>query len=312
MLKVARGLISAALAIASVLVALAPAQAADGTTCDGFGVCSVQISKPGSGGSSIPGTADPTTGLTPGPTACQMDGKDVPCTSDAGSWDNGAQCYWKISDPQKAPPAGETTSTGAWYDCNHCPPPGAAPSDPSRPGVCSISSQWLATPPPGINKLTPGQAAAALIKSFQLKPIEIGIVPYDKPGSVGVVGLPVWMWAKNPQPLTTGPYTQTASLGGVSITATAKLAATAWSMGDGQTVTCYGPGTPWDGTVNPSPDCGYRYSRQSAGQPNDSYTVTALSEWLIDWNGGGQNGQINLERSSSTQIKIGEIQTFIN
>ncbi|WP_404500434.1 hypothetical protein [Arthrobacter sp. GAS37] len=301
-------------------LAVLPASA-DGTTCDNRGVCSIEIQKPGTGGgggSTGSVSADPVSGLTPGPTTCKDGDRDIPCQKDGFSWDPGASCYWKLSDPQKDPPAGESASSGAWYECwsSACVIGAPQPGNPGsitfeRPGVCTIPSRWLGTPPPGVNKLTPAQAAAALIKSFQLKGIEIGIVPYDKPGYAGSVGLPVWMWAKNPQPLTTGPYTKSATLGGVTITATAKAAGTSWNMGDGQIVNCPGTGTPWDGTVNSSPDCGYRYSKQSAGQPNDSYTITATTQWVVDWNGGGQSGQIPLQTSSSTQIRIGEIQTII-
>ncbi|MFK0074623.1 hypothetical protein [Arthrobacter woluwensis] len=170
---------------------------------------------------------------------------------------------------------------------------------------------WRNTPPPGIQRLTPAQAAASLVRSFKLKGVAIGIVPYDQPGKVGSVGLPVWMWAKNPSPLTTGPYTQSASLGGVTITATAKVAGMTWDMGDGNTVNCAGTGTPWDGTTNSSPDCGYRYSKQSAGQPGDAWPITATSNWVVTWNGGGQSGEIPLQTTSSTRIQIGEIQTLV-
>ena len=59
---------------------------------------------------------------------------------------------------------------------------------------------------------------------MNLRPISIGIVPEDRPGSVGLVGMPVWLWAASPGPAQSwGPITRSASAGGVTVTATAKV-----------------------------------------------------------------------------------------
>src|SRR5262249_17759083 len=75
----------------------------------------------------------------------------------------------------------------------------------------------------------------------------------------------------------------TARAGGVAVTATASLTRVDWDMGDGHTLTCHGPGTPYqaeDGS-RPSPDCGYSYPVSSAGMPDESFTVTATLHWSI-------------------------------
>lgn len=59
-----------------------------------------------------------------------------------------------------------------------------------------------------------------------------------------VVGMPMWMWA-DPSPTTFGPLSASATAGGVTVTATAKVTTVRWAMGDGTTVTCHGPGTPY-------------------------------------------------------------------
>ena len=53
---------------------------------------------------------------------------------------------------------------------------------------------------------------------------------------VGIVGMPVWMWAKEPDATTVGPVTAAASAGGITVTATASLLKVTWSMGDGTEV----------------------------------------------------------------------------
>ncbi len=39
---------------------------------------------------------------------------------------------------------------------------------------------------------------------MSLRPITIGIVPKAAPGSVGLVGMPVWMWVASPGPAVLG------------------------------------------------------------------------------------------------------------
>ncbi|MFF3531502.1 ATP/GTP-binding protein [Streptomyces rubiginosohelvolus] len=82
-----------------------------------------------------------------------------------------------------------------------------------------------------------------------------------------VVGMPMWMWA-TPSPNSTGPISASATAGGVTVTATAKVTTVRWAMGDGTTVTCNGPGTPYtpDRGKSMSPDCGHLYERHRPRQ----------------------------------------------
>lgn len=123
------------------------------------------------------------------------------------------------------------------------------------------------------------------------------------------VGVPVWMWV-NRSATTYGPNTASASAGGVTVTATAKVSKIVWQMGDGSTVTCAGPGTPYRGSSDmvESPTCGHRYSTTSANAPGGRYAVTATSTWTIDWQGGGQSGQLEEFRQSDMQVVVAELQ----
>jgi hypothetical protein len=141
---------------------------------------------------------------------------------------------------------------------------------------------------------------------MQLRPIGIGIVPEDKPGSVGIVGMPQWMWVDEPAPNTFGPITASASAGGHTVTATARVDRTVWDMGDGTRVTCVGAGTPYEDRydIADSPDCGYRYAKQG------EYEVSATSYWTVEWEGIGQTGTIPMDRTSRTSIVMGEAQVI--
>ncbi|MGW4559355.1 ATP/GTP-binding protein [Streptomyces sp. NPDC004365] len=123
------------------------------------------------------------------------------------------------------------------------------------------------------------------------------------------VGVPMWMWVH--QTATTyGPNTATASAGGVTVTAIARVSKIVWSMGDGTSVTCSGPGTPYTPSqgMAQSPTCGHMYSKTSAGAQNSKFPVTATSTWTINWQGGGQAGQLTEVRQTNVQVAVGEVQ----
>lgn len=151
-----------------------------------------------------------------------------------------------------------------------------------------------------------------LALSFQIRGIDIGFAPDPNiPGSKSYVGVPIWMWVENPQPLTFGPYTETATLGGITITATAQVTSIIWNMGDGNSVGCANAGTEFlvqYGAVD-SPTCGYRYQQTSDDQPGGRYTVTATSQWSVTWNGGGTGGVIPLTATNTTTVDINELQS---
>lgn len=156
--------------------------------------------------------------------------------------------------------------------------------------------------------LNPEILARSLLAQVGLKPIRIGRTPLSKgPDSMGLVGLPVWLWADDPTLTTWGPVTITA--GGMSLTAQAR--SVTWEMGDGATVTC-GRGTPWrrgmvnaDGSAFPSPTCGHTYKRSA------TYTVTATSHWVAHWTGYGRSGDIPVALTTSESYRVAELQAIV-
>lgn len=261
---------------------------------------------------------DSKTGFTPGPVTClyERDGKNVkvPCTTtDEDYWSNNRQCYVSLapSNFQSDPPSGGAEG-GAWYLC--APYEGPLECDPATETCRGPygGTFWSDTPPPGIETLSPGQAALRLVKTFQLRGIDVGFAPDpNTPNARSYVGVPIWMWVDNPRPLSFGPYSETATLGGVTVTATAKVTSIIWNMGDGESVACAGAGTEFKvayGAV-PSPTCGYQYSRTSDNQPRGRYAVTATSQWQVTWAGGGDEGMIPLTTQSATTVDVNELQS---
>ncbi|WP_139142831.1 PKD domain-containing protein [Humibacillus sp. DSM 29435] len=164
---------------------------------------------------------------------------------------------------------------------------------------------WSKTGPKAPPPPDPRDLAQDAVATMDLQPITIGVVPLPKPGSIGLVGLPNYMWVREPTPGTYGPITRTASAGGYTVTATARVARVVWDMGDGPSITC-GKGTPYESRFGKqkSPTCGHVYTRQGR------YPVTATSYWVIDWAGIGQAGTITLDLTQNATLTIGEAQVI--
>ncbi len=93
-----------------------------------------------------------------------------------------------------------------------------------------------------------------------------------------LVRVPTWMWMSNGS---WTPQAATASVPGFSVTATAVPQVARWRTGDGKTVTCRGPGTPWRAGTDPrrpSPTCGHTYLR-----PAKNVAASATVSWRVTW-----------------------------
>jgi hypothetical protein len=242
---------------------------------------------------------------------CYVGEFEIPCTIDGSWWSSTHGCYIGPVVPpgnpwyNRPPPGGQTAEDGAWHQCYYPYEPGPHPHVWSN-----YNPVWI---PNGSETADPAQVAHRAVISMKLDPIKIGIVPKSAPGSIGLVGLPVWMWADNPTPATYGPITATATDGPLTVTATGKVTSITWDMADGNKITCTNPGTPYEPRYNTSdsPTCGHRYEKQSTTQPQGAYQITATSHWLIEWSGGGQTGTITLGQTTKPlPIRIGEAQVL--
>ena len=296
----------AALAAGLMLTAVSPVAVASGqeVTCPSgqvldraSQVCSIAVSVAGTTGQPAQPAEAEVTDQGGSVSACVNDvtQEDVPCESLDGYWVNDRQCYVKLMDPQ--PPQGHVLwqgrTEGAIYQCTYV-----------------ISAMpllfWSESMPAGpAAPVDPAVVAQTIVEQMELRAITIGMVPEDFPGSMGIVGLPMWFWVADPSEQTFGPMTRSASLGGVTVTATAKVNKVLWEMGDGNAVTCWTAGTPFtDGHGGEeSPDCGYRYSKQG------TYTIRATSFWSVDWTStSGPSGSIPLQFTQSRIVEVGELQ----
>jgi hypothetical protein len=163
--------------------------------------------------------------------------------------------------------------------------PGGRGAGPPAPGVLAVLAERLLRLPDPVIRSSPATAAMQLTE------------------------LPTWLWMA---PGIWAPRSATAAVPGESVTATATPESAAWQMGDGQTVTCHGPGTAYAGGSNPasaSPTCGYTYTQSSAGQPGAAFHVTVTITWHITWRGGGTAGTLPpLFTTSAALFRVAESQ----
>ncbi|MEU6610265.1 ATP/GTP-binding protein [Streptomyces shenzhenensis] len=257
----------------------------------GLYTCQVEVDVPGQLGGQA-GGGDSTGGAAGGR------------SSGSGDDSNKNVCTYKLADPQ--PPTGSLDWKG------HEPGDGAVYEqtciwDPGGPGPehSIVRMVWLAEPPEQAT-VAPAVLAQRAVDSMTLLGPDIA-----SPRVAGryTVGVPMWMWV-NQSATTYGPNTASASAGGITVTATAKVSKIVWTMGDGASVTCNGPGTPYASSegMAQSPTCGHVYSKISAGAQNGKFPVTATSTWAINWQGGGQAGQLTEVRQTNVQVAVGEVQ----
>ncbi|MFC6706496.1 hypothetical protein [Flexivirga alba] len=301
------GALAAGVLVAFVGLATPAAHAAGGVKCPPGSVwdptsqtCVIRVvvpptqpPNPGPPTPTPPGKKPPKKGK--GKCESSVTGKKVPCSKGDAWWSPSKQCYVSVAKPQpaKSDHAWQGHKNGTIYQCDL---------------ITSRFFFWSATQPDGPKAPPdPVQLAREAVAAMGLKAITIGIVPGNEPGKAGLVGLPQWMWVKNPTPNTFGPITKSASAAGYTVTAIGKVHRVVWNMGDGQTITCDGPGTPYTAAAGKakSPTCGHNeYAKQG------TYTVTATSYWTITWSGIGQAGTIPVTTARRTTIRIGEAQVL--
>ncbi|MEU6573614.1 hypothetical protein [Streptomyces sp. NPDC046805] len=161
----------------------------------------------------------------------------------------------------------------------------------------------------GAPQPTPAQLALVARNQLRLLSPQIKANPADEQ----LVNLPTWLW------LDRGDWrdvSATASVPGVSVRAVARPSSVVWTMGDGNSVTCKGPGTPYGSRTSPksqSPDCGYTYRTSSAGRSDSAFAVSATVHWTVTWAGAGQTGVFpGMTTTSNADFRVAESQALNN
>lgn len=310
-------LVAAGLLAAGLVVVPVPVASADGGICTEWGTCTVSGTIPGSAGSGSSGSAGSSSGKksSGGKRVCRIDGREVPCSGDDGSWSSRRQEWCKKLDPQ--PPADdprwEGKTEGAIYRCVR---PTNVQAGAMIPDAGLATYEWYPSqeavpqPPPD-----PAVMARRIVAGMGLKPVKIGSIPYafdESTQRYGTVKVPVWLWIENKGVGVSKPVLASAAERGYTVTAKAEVVKVVWNLGDGSpNINCgvngIKPGSAEYALKN-SPACG----RKTGYSKHGGYTITATSYWRVTWNGIGQSGVIELElEADPVDVCVTEIHTVI-
>ena len=229
-----------------------------------------------------------------------------PGTTDVNqtSGGDGGWCVYKqltnLTPEEIAALGGQPAGPGGWYD-RMC-----YDANGNLTLWTANAPIWLANPPPAVNPAVLARQAESMLT------LPSAVIRVNPAGDQ-LVQLPTWL---SLDPASWRPQSATATVPGVSVTASATPTQAVWSMGDGSSVVCHGPGTPWTPGTDPmaaSPDCGYKYRRSSAGAPGSAFTVSVTISWNVTWAGAGQGGTIpGLTTTGALPVRVAESQAVIS
>ena len=244
---------------------------------------------------------DDSTQQTVGPRVCSFEGAVVRCVTGLGVWSSyvSAWCRHLPDQPPADNPVWAGRTEGAIFEC-------ARPGFDGLPNPGELTWHWLPDAPG--TEVDPEEMARRLLASIEFQSPEMGMFPKgDSLQHMGLVGWNMWLWAAPSSQLQWGPVTDSISESGITVTLTAEVDSMEWDMGDGTTISC-GKGRAWSQQVTggrnvPSPECGHVYSGDGR------YTVTATSNWDVEWSGGGQSGSLPFTLSRDAAVVVGEMQS---
>lgn len=218
------------------------------------------------------------------------------------------RCVWKTYDP---PPAANSPLWGGrdpksgslqWNSCINESENGTVAV---QNGLAQGATRFVANGETPDNAAPPPPPDPAVLAQQAYQQVDIPRPALNFGPNEDQVAVRYWLYLWTDDP---GPLTATVSLGGVSVTGTARLQSVTWSMGSpsangqGDAVTCNGPGKPApanaDVVEDPRPNgyCAFMYQLRSTPERtggSGTWPVTASATWTFDWvASNGQTGQI--------------------
>jgi hypothetical protein len=179
-------------------------------------------------------------------------------------------------------------------------------------GELYYSSYWQYTPgAPAAPGPDLGQMAREAFDAMDLR----FPVPYTSPliDVDQIVGLPTWFWI---DPAGWQPAPARAELPGFWVEVTATPRHVVWDTGDGGSVTCDGPGTPYDlaGGDGQWTDCSHVFQYDSSGEPGGRYSLSATIVWDIAWTAstGARGDLADASRQTSFDLSVTEMEAVVS
>ena len=284
-----------------------PGDCPPGTGWNGdLGAC-IAITIPGQS----PGSSPSSGGGGSAPAECHnQDGSVVPCSKNGLSW--WANPHWCYAEPQNPQPTADdpvwaanniTPADGQFWTCSTC----AAGSN-----TCTGQVWWVAN---GTQPVDPVAVATTLQATL---PYELGNAKIAPPPTYHTyISYKNWLWVPSGQwHAVTGSQSQN----GATVTLTATPSYTQWDMGNGDTVSCVGPGRVWvTGMPEDAPtNCSYAYDEMKDPE-GDTWTVSARINYTLAWtctgNCGGLTGgdlpAVLAAAGNTTSITVYQRQTVV-
>jgi hypothetical protein len=130
-----------------------------------------------------------------------------------------------------------------------------------------------------------------------------------------IVGENTWIWTDRG---VWKPAVERVQVGPVWAEVTATPVGMVFSSGTGGSVSCSGPGTPYDrsyGLHAASPDCGFVYTRSSVGQPNDQASAEWAIQWSVSWVGSDGAAEVGgdfpeMQSRARATFAVAEVQAL--
>jgi hypothetical protein len=160
-----------------------------------------------------------------------------------------------------------------------------------------------------ISQTDPAELLAAARERLVLPAPEVRF----SPATTQVVQVPTWMWI---DPTSWTPQSSTVAVPGVSVTVRAVPVASVWTMGDGTTLHCSGPGTPFDShRDDPSAGstCSHTYTTSSANAPGGAFSgsVTVIWRASATVTGAAGGGTLpDLARTHRFTMRVAQVQAL--
>lgn len=151
------------------------------------------------------------------------------------------------------------------------------------------------------NAVDPAEVAAGVLRRMTVPVPEVTLSPAGEQ----IVNLPSWLWVANWEPLT-----GTASVGGVTVTVTARPSSARWTFGDDTSLSC-APGVPWSPEADRSRACTHTWTRSSASQPAERYRLGVSVTWAASYSvtGGAGGGALpSITRTATVPVRVAEVQ----
>ncbi len=250
---------------------------------------------------------------TAGALAAATSGIAAADTTEVENCSDGQTLCTTLTVERPTTPDPEPVDTGGGL--NYCGPFWLQPDGTYNVDVCDHKGNYIQTLNLAPSKPRPQPTQSTIISSAMgaLNPPAptINTSPSHHRGLL--VQTPTWLWLP---PSYWRTYSTTIVVWGYVVTIFATPTVVRWNMGNGDSVTCVGPGTPWiPGFGDALSTCKYTYRHSSDGAPGDRRRITATVTFAGSFTTvglGGMRGPLGaVTRSSSVYAPVAEIQGLV-